>query len=84
MLAPFFLLLLFAQAQSIVLDVTNSTSIREAAALAAHGLQFLYTGNQTGGVVGKWPFPPYYWWESAGGWGGMIGYWWYTGDASYK
>jgi mannan endo-1,6-alpha-mannosidase len=85
MLVPLLLLLLVAQAQSIVLDATNSTSIREAAALAAHGLQFLYTGNQTGGgVVGKWPYPPYYWWESGGGWGGMIGYWWYTGDASYN
>jgi mannan endo-1,6-alpha-mannosidase len=84
MLAALILSLLALQACSIVLDVNNSTSIREAAALAAHGLQSLYNGNQTGGTLGKWPYPPYYWWESGGGWGGMMGYWHYTGDASYN
>jgi mannan endo-1,6-alpha-mannosidase len=43
----------------------------------------LYNGNRTGGVLGKWPFPPYYWWESGASWGGMINYWHYTGDKSY-
>ncbi len=40
-------------------------SIRSAAGLAAHGLQQLYNGNVTG-VLGKFPYPPYYWWESGG------------------
>lgn len=35
-------------------------SIRDAAALTAHGAQELYNGNKSGGTVGKWPFPPYY------------------------
>lgn len=84
MLAALFLSLLAVRAYSIVLDVNNISSIREAAALAAHGLQSLYNGNQTGGTLGKWPYPPYYWWESGGGWGGMMGYWHYTGDVSYN
>jgi mannan endo-1,6-alpha-mannosidase len=84
MLAAIILSLLAVRAYSIVLDVNNISSIREAAALAAHGLQSLYNGNQTGGTLGKWPYPPYYWWESGGGWGGMMGYWHYTGDTSYN
>jgi hypothetical protein len=43
----------------------------------------MYTGNRTCGVPGKFPFPPYYWWESGAAWGGMIHYWHYTGDNSY-
>ncbi len=58
-------------------------SIRDAAAIAADGLQALYSGNKTGGVLGKWPFQPYYWWESGAAWGGMVNYWHYTGDNSY-
>lgn len=58
-------------------------SIRDAAATVAHGLQALYHGNKAGGVLGKWPFPPYYWWESGAAWGGMVNYWHYTGDNSY-
>jgi len=79
--------LLFSWLQSssfaIVLDVENSESILAAAGLTAFSMQQLYTGNQTGGVLGKWPYPPYYWWESGGAWGGMIEYWHYTGDTSY-
>lgn len=84
MLLVFALFFFATQASSIVLDINDPTSIREAAALAAHGLQSLYNGNQTGGTLGKWPFPPYYWWESGGGWGGMIGYARFTGDLSYN
>jgi mannan endo-1,6-alpha-mannosidase len=46
-------------------------------------VQHLYTANTTGGVLGKWPFPPYYWWESGAAWGGMVDYWHFTGDKSY-
>ena len=46
-------------------------------------MQDLYNGNVTGGVPGKFPYPPYYWWESGGAWGGMMNYWHYTGDQSY-
>ena len=60
-----------------------SDSIRVAAASVVYGLQALYNGNRTGGVLGKWPFPPYYWWESGAAWGGMVNYWHFTGDNSY-
>jgi mannan endo-1,6-alpha-mannosidase len=49
----------------------------------AYGVQALYHGNQSDGVLGKWDYPPYYWWESGGAWGGMMNYWHYTGDPSY-
>ena len=42
----------------------------------------MYNGNTTG-VLGKWPYPPFYWWESGAAWGGMMNYWWYTGDYSW-
>ena len=58
-------------------------SIRNAAATLAYGLQSMYTGNRTGGVVGKFPYPPFYWWLSGASWGGMLDYWLYTHDDSY-
>lgn len=69
--------------QAIDLNLNDTQSILNAAATTAYGLQLLYTGNQTGGVLGKFPYPPYYWWESGGAWGGMVEYWHYTGDQSY-
>lgn len=60
-----------------------TASIRDAAATLAYGLQSLYNGNQSDGVLGKFPYPPIYWWESGGAWGGMMQYWHYTGDQSY-
>lgn len=33
--------------------------------------------------VGLFPYPPYYWWESGGIWGGMIDYWAYTKDTTW-
>jgi mannan endo-1,6-alpha-mannosidase len=58
-------------------------SIRDAAATIAYGLQSMYNGNETGGELGKFPDPPYYWWLSGAVWGGMVDYYLYTGDASY-
>jgi rhamnogalacturonyl hydrolase YesR len=43
----------------------------------------MYNGNKTGGVLGKFPDPPYYWWLSGAAWGGMLDYYLYTGDHSY-
>ncbi|KAI1608932.1 mannan endo-1,6-alpha-mannosidase [Exophiala viscosa] len=70
---------------AIVLNVEDSASVLAAAALAASGVQQLYSGNQnqTGDVLGKFSYPPYYWWESGGAWGGMVEYFHYTGDTSY-
>ena len=58
-------------------------SIRDAAATSAYWMQSLYAGNITGNPPGKFPYPPYYWWESGGAWGGMVHYTHYTSDLSY-
>ena len=42
-----------------------------------------YTGNQSGKEPGLLP-APYYWWEAGAMWGGMVEYWYYTGDTSYN
>lgn len=68
---------------AIVLDVHDRNSILDATHLLAHGVQELYNGNVSGGTPGKWPFPPYYWWQSGGAWGGMMQYWAFTRDESY-
>ncbi|EXJ88805.1 hypothetical protein A1O3_01869 [Capronia epimyces CBS 606.96] len=77
------ILLLPESSISIVLNVDNPESILAASAVTAHGVQQLYSGNRTGGILGKFPYPPYYWWESGGAWGGMMEYWHYTRDESY-
>jgi mannan endo-1,6-alpha-mannosidase len=45
----------------------------------------MYNGNRTGGggVLGKFPYPPFFWWLSGASWDGMLHYWLYTGDESY-
>jgi hypothetical protein len=75
-------ILLLSDQIRLIVDGTTE-SIRKAAAAAARGLQHIYNGNTTG-VLGKFPYPPYYWWESGAAWGGMVNYWHYTGDASYS
>ncbi|RMD44747.1 hypothetical protein DV735_g323, partial [Chaetothyriales sp. CBS 134920] len=78
-----FLAFCFLTVQAIVLDLNDPQSIRDAAATAAYWMQDLYNGNTSEGVLGKFPFPPYYWWESGAAWGAMVNYWHFTGDASY-
>lgn len=34
-------------------------------------------------MLGKFPFPPFYWWLCGAAWGGMVEYWHFTGDKSY-
>ena len=58
-------------------------SVKAAAATVAKGLVALYDGD-SGGTLGKWPYPPYYWWESGAAWGALINYWYYTGDDTYN
>lgn len=78
------LLTLIVSIQALDLDVTNRQSILDAASTVAHGVQAIYNGNRTGGVLGKFPYLPYYWWESGGAWGGMMHYWAFTKDGSYN
>ncbi|KAK5270554.1 hypothetical protein LTR99_004996 [Exophiala xenobiotica] len=71
--------------QAIALNISDDASIRRAAATAAYSLQSMYNGNRTGGggVLGKFPYPPFFWWLSGASWDGMLHYWLYTGDESY-
>ncbi|KKY27333.1 putative glycosyl hydrolase [Phaeomoniella chlamydospora] len=61
----------------------DAGSVKAAAATVAKGLVALYDGD-SGGTLGKWPYPPYYWWESGAAWGALINYWYYTGDDTYN
>lgn len=70
-------------ASAIVLNAGEPRSVLNAASVAAFGLQSLYNGNTSTGVIGKFPYPPIYWWESGAAWGGMVEYWHYTGDESW-
>ncbi|TVY59637.1 Mannan endo-1,6-alpha-mannosidase DCW1 [Lachnellula suecica] len=75
---------------AIDLDLTDATSIKNAAATIAYDMMKYYNGNQTGNTIGVLPGPPpnpvwgYYWWESGAMWGTLIDYWHYTGDTSYN
>ncbi|KAK4919541.1 hypothetical protein LTR66_016785, partial [Elasticomyces elasticus] len=75
---------LTTQISAITLDVNDETSIRAAASILAQSIRNLYTGNEPGGQIGKWPFPPYYWWESGGAWGSLMQYSALTHDATYN
>lgn len=68
---------------AIDLDVTNSDSIKKAAAIVADDLLSYYTGNRPGDVPGNLP-SPYYWWQAGAMFGGLINYWYYTGDTTHN
>jgi hypothetical protein len=65
------LLLLFDQNRLIVDGTTEA--IRKAAAAVARGLQHIDNGNTTVDL-GKFLYPPYYWWELGAAWGGIVNY----------
>ncbi|KAK9365428.1 glycoside hydrolase [Lipomyces kononenkoae] len=84
---PLFALLFLANFISdvgaIEIDVNSTDSLVHAAWVFAHGMMSYYNGNQTGGEQGKF-VEPYYWWESGAAWGGLIDYWYLTGDDTYN
>jgi len=63
--------------------LTRLESIKKAAAVAAAGMRKYYTGDRPGDVPGNLP-DPYYWWECGAMFGGLIDYWYYTGDDQYN
>lgn len=75
---------LICSTTAIDLDISSESSIKAAASDLAHGLMQWYTGNQTGGIPGMLPYPPYYWWESGAMWGTLMDYYYYTGDDTYN
>ncbi|KHJ31869.1 putative six-hairpin glycosidase [Erysiphe necator] len=74
----------FIACLALNLDVTNDTSIKNAASTIAYSMMKYYTGNvsNTESTIAVLP-PPYYWWESGAMWGAMLDYQHYTGDLSY-
>ncbi|KAK9233807.1 glycoside hydrolase [Lipomyces kononenkoae] len=82
----FFILLLSAHLErsiAIDIDVDDPDSVKQAARVFAHGVLDYYNGNQTGGTLGKFIWP-YYWWEAGAAWGSLLDYWFYTGDATFN
>ncbi|KAK9236536.1 glycoside hydrolase [Lipomyces kononenkoae] len=71
------------EAHAIAIDVNSVDSIKQAAFVFSHGMMDYYNGNQTGGTLGKFTWP-YYWWESGAAWGSLLDYWFYTGDTTYN
>jgi len=65
------------------LDPTDKTSVSAIAQKVAFKMMEFYPGNKTGGIPGLFG-DPYYWWEAGAVFGGLIDYWYYTGDAGYN
>lgn len=72
---------------SLTLDTSSPDSIKEASATIAYNLTQYYHNNGTNTTateIGLFSRPPYYWWEAAAVWGGLIDYYTYTNDSSYN
>lgn len=67
---------------AVQLNVNNTSSVDNAAALLVQGTLDYYAGYQVGGTIGMFQ-EPYYWWEAGGVWGAMIDYWFITGNDTY-
>jgi len=66
--------------------LSRIASIRNAASQIVTNLFTYYSNggaNTPATAVGLFPYPPYYWWESGGVWGGMVDYWAYTKDTTW-
>ncbi|EZF30230.1 hypothetical protein H109_02016 [Trichophyton interdigitale MR816] len=70
-------------ASAIKLDLESDDSIKLAAKTAAKAMMKYYTGHQPGDVPGNLP-DPYFWWEAGAMFGGLIDYWFYTGDSQFN
>ncbi|KAA8904965.1 glycoside hydrolase family 76 protein [Sphaerosporella brunnea] len=65
------------------LDPLDRYSISNVSQRVAYKMMQYYPGNQTGqapGIFGE----PIFWWQSGAVFGGLIDYWYYTGDAGYN
>ncbi|XBW37084.1 hypothetical protein QEN19_002664 [Hanseniaspora menglaensis] len=67
---------------AVYLSLNNETSVDNAAALIVQGTLDYYAGYQSGGTIGMFQ-EPYYWWEAGGVWGAMIDYWFITGNDTF-
>jgi len=58
-------------ATAISLNVHDVTSIRHVSSTLAYAVMSYYKNNATStmpDLVGTFPYPPYYWWESGAAW----------------
>ncbi|CAJ2502952.1 Uu.00g103460.m01.CDS01 [Anthostomella pinea] len=73
---------------ALQVDLESPDSIKTAAKLVAGDLLSYYQGREPGHTLGILPGPPpdgdYYWWQAGAMWGGMIDYWYWTGDDTYN
>ena len=72
-----------AASQGISLTVTDPSSLKAAAKIAARNMMKTYVGNQPGQIPGVLP-GPYYWWEAGAMFGQLIHYANLTGDTQYN
>ncbi|KAK9452010.1 glycosyl hydrolase family 76-domain-containing protein [Limtongia smithiae] len=72
-----------SQVNAINIDITDAASIKHAAFVFSHGVMSYYNGNTSGGTIGKF-VSPYYWWQAGAAWGSILDYYVYTGDETYN
>ncbi|KIW06565.1 uncharacterized protein PV09_02994 [Verruconis gallopava] len=70
---------LIGSSVSLSLVPSDVASVKSALKIAADNLMGFYNFAPVGVLPS-----PYWWWESAGLFGGMIEYWHYTGDSTYN
>ncbi|PQE09067.1 mannan endo-16-alpha-mannosidase DCW1 protein [Rutstroemia sp. NJR-2017a BVV2] len=75
-----------ASVQGLDLDISDSKSIKNAAATIAKQLVKEYNVSEPGHPIGVLSIPgrPYYWWESAAMFDTLIKYWSLTGDDQFN
>jgi mannan endo-1,6-alpha-mannosidase len=74
---------LITPALSLKLDITSSSSIKQASSTIVKNLLTFYPNNQKGFIPGLLP-KPYFWWQSGALWGELVEYWAYTGDSTWN
>ncbi|BFZ55622.1 hydrolase 76 protein [Savitreella phatthalungensis] len=82
-LAPLLLLAAAPSTLAIDLDPTSTSSLVNAAQIAALNLIQYYDGFRKGGTIGMFQ-SPVYWWEAGAAWNAYVDFWHYTGNSSYN
>ncbi len=68
---------------SIDIDVTSTSSIKNALYLIQDGVLDYYQGTTYGGTVGMF-VDPYYWWEAGAALGSLLDTWYFTKNTTYE
>ncbi|CCG84333.1 protein of unknown function [Taphrina deformans PYCC 5710] len=73
---------LLSVVSAFTLDPTSKASLIDGAQIVAKNLIQFYDGYRSGGTIGMFQ-SPIYWWESGACWDAYLGFWRYTGNTSY-